>query len=86
MAKLSQHYFYCINCGQAGLPVWRAGNKFKEKFHRKKLYCFTCHAEVNHVECRNQGEINEFLEDYRNGVYVDEAKESLDFVRNSGLG
>ena len=76
------HNFYCINCGNRGIPIARAGNKLKGKNHRKLMYCPTCKHTVNHIECRNQFEVEEFLEDFKNGVYEDEAKESLSYCGN----
>lgn len=89
--------FYCINCGAKGIPIPRAGNKLKLKGHRKKMYCPNCRHDTNHVECRNMYEVNEFLENFKNGVYIEEAKETLEHerqhlrsalcdVRGAGLG
>ena len=39
------------------------------------------------VECKNEFEVQEFLENYfANGVYEDEAKESLSYCGNSSIG
>lgn len=69
--------FYCINCGAKGVPILRAGNKLKQKHHRKKMYCLTCKHETNHVECRNAIEVEEFMRSFENGEFLDEAKETL---------
>ena len=53
--------------------------------HRKKLYCVFCKQEVNHVECKTLDEIEEFRINFENGVYKDEAEESLHFVGTSGM-
>lgn len=76
------HDFYCIHCGSKSIPLQRAGNKMKLKNHRKNMYCPTCKRTVNHIECRNQFEIEEFLEDFKNGVYEDEARAELEYERN----
>ena len=55
------HYFFCPECG-AITPLARKISKQKEKFHKKKLYCYKCKREVNQVECKNQIELNEFKE------------------------
>ena len=55
-----EHDFYCINCGKKGMPLARKTGKQKEKFHRKRLYCLNCKTEVNHIECRNQEEVETF--------------------------
>lgn len=73
----TEHQFYCINCGKRGIPLARKCGKQRGKFHRKKLFCLNCQCEVNHVECRNQEEIDQFLEWFAEGVFIDEAAESI---------
>lgn len=73
--------FYCINCGNKSIPLARAGNKRKGKGHRKNMYCPTCKHTVNHIECRNQYEVEEFLEDFQNGVFLEEAAQELDYEK-----
>ena len=80
------HDFYCIKCGQRGLPIQRGRNIQREKFHRKKLYCFHCKEEVNHVECRNDVEVKKFLRDFKEGKYIDEAEASVSFIRGTRVG
>ena len=80
------HDFYCVACGNKGLPIFRPHSLQRSKFHRKKLYCFHCKAEVNHVECKNEKDIRKFKHDFAAGVYEDEAKESLSYCRNSCFG
>lgn len=75
-----EHDFYCINCGKKGMPLARKTGKQKEKFHRKKLYCLNCKTEVNHIECRNQEEIETFKMNFALGLYKEEAAESLGFT------
>ena len=77
--------FYCLQCGNRGIPLARKESSRKEKFHRKKLFCIHCKEEVNHIECRNELEIEEFIENFRNGVYIDEAKDSISHVRASWM-
>lgn len=71
--------FYCINCGNKGIPIARMGNNRKDKGHRKNMYCPTCRHTVNHIECRNEIEAKQFLEDFNNGVYKDEARAELEY-------
>lgn len=56
------------------------------KMHRKKLYCPFCKTEVNHIECKTPEEVEEFKINFENGVYKDEAKESISFVGTSCVG
>lgn len=86
MAKFETHDFYCVCCGQKGLPITRKLAKKREKFHRKKLWCYRCKLEVNHIEITNQEEKEMFMEAYENGEYREEAAESLCYVRSERLG
>lgn len=81
MPNYEEHSFFCINCGKKGIPLRRKVGFQHGRFHRKKLYCPYCKKEVNHIECKTQEDIDEFLENFNNGGYKDEAEESLSFVR-----
>ena len=81
----AEHSFYCINCGNKGIPLMRNQGFKHQGMHRKKLYCVFCKQEVNHVECKTLDEIEEFRINFENGVYKDEAKESLYFVGASRM-
>lgn len=84
--NMESHDFYCIACGRKGIPLARKRGHQHESFHRKKLYCIYCQKEVNMVECKNEFEVEEFLENFANGVYEDEAKESLSHCGDSRRG
>lgn len=79
MGYYEAHEFYCIKCGKRGIPISRDSGHRHKKFHKKKLFCLTCQQEVNHIECRNETEVNEFKEKFRNGEYENE--ETLSDVR-----
>ena len=83
MAKYEEHQLYCLACGRAGIPLSRKKGFQHEALHRKKLYCPWCKTTVNCVEIRNLYEKEKFIEDFNNGVYKDEAENSLSYVRNS---
>ena len=85
MRNYSEHKFYCMNCGRVGIPIMRPDSRRHERHHRKKLFCLTCKTEVNHIECSNSDEVKEFLSNFKKGVYVDEAKASISFVRSGGM-
>lgn len=53
------HYFCCPECGSI-TPLARKVSKRKEKFHKKRLYCYNCKKELNQVECKNQMELDEY--------------------------
>lgn len=75
------HDFYCMNCGNKGIPLSRNVGFQHSKFHRKKLYCVYCRQEYNHVECRNMMEVNKFKEDFANGVFVNEVQASIELLQ-----
>lgn len=84
--KTDLHDFFCVKCGNKGIPVMRKRSHNHGKFHRKKLYCLHCKQETNHIECKNEFEAAQFLIDYQNGVYEDEAKEYISDVGSAGIG
>ena len=81
----TEHNFYCIKCGNKGIPLMRRQSLQHEKMHRKKLYCLYCKEEVNHIECKTYEEVETFKLNFKNGVYINEAEESVSYVRNSSL-
>jgi hypothetical protein len=50
------------------------------------MYCFNCKVEVNHIECRDELDAYEFKCAFEEGEYINEAKESMAFIGNTGLG
>ena len=85
-SKMISHDFYCINCGNKGIELMRQQSHQHKRYHRKKLYCLNCKCEVNHIECKTYDEIQEFKSNFENGVYKDEAKESISTVGASTQG
>ena len=75
--RYNEHIFYCINCGERNFPLMRPEARKKEKFHRKKLYCYHCNKTVNNIECKDQFEVEEFKVLFINGNFQKEAEESL---------
>ena len=73
-----EHSFYCINCGRRAMSLQRPVSKLREAHHRKKLYCPYCGNVVNCVECRNDGEVYEFKENFELGLYKEEAISSIE--------
>lgn len=83
MSCYNSNRFFCLNCGEEGIPLPRKKGQQREKFHRKKIYCIHCQNTVNHIECKTIEEVEKFKEDFEQGVYKHEAEESLAFVRNT---
>ena len=78
-----EHKFYCLLCGREGIPLLRKTGFQRGSLHRKKLYCPYCKVEVNHIEIKTLDEEEKFKEDFKNGVYKDEAEESRVACGNS---
>ena len=83
MAYYDTHKFYCLNCGEEGIPLPRKRGQQRKSFHRKKMYCIHCHNTVNHIECKSSEEVEKFKEEFKQGVYEHEAQESMAFVRSA---
>ena len=68
--------FYCVKCGQKGIPIARKIGSQREAGHLKKLYCMHCKAEVNHAEVRPFGSYNyeDFKLEYDLGRFVDDQR------------
>jgi hypothetical protein len=85
MANYETHKFFCLACGSEGIPLSRKRARQREQFHRKKLYCYHCQNTVNHIECKTSEDVKIFKENFKQGVYKDEAQESLAVSRNTWL-
>lgn len=83
--KCSEHTFWCINCGNPALPLMRPNAKKKEKFHRKKLYCYHCKQTVNCIECKNDIEVEEFKQLFEAGAFKEEAEISIEVSKGDGF-
>lgn len=83
--KFSIHSFYCPICGQKTMDLPRRMSIKHEKFHRKKLYCPWCKKTLNQIEIKNDKEYYEFKEMFEKGEFENESKESLDYVRTTGV-
>lgn len=71
--------FYCVKCGQKGIPIARKIGSQREAGHLKKLYCINCGQEVNHAEVRPFGAYNydDFKLEYDLGRFVDDLRVPL---------
>ena len=72
--------FWCINCGNKGIPILRGRGRMREQGHRKALYCITCKTVINHVETRNEDEAQLFREEFAEGQYAEEALRSIAYA------
>ena len=78
----NEHSFFCIKCGNRGIPIPRKQGHQHERFHKKKLWCVHCREEVNHIECKTFDEVETFKENFKKGVYKNELN---DFNGGTGL-
>lgn len=84
-AKMELHSFYCMNCGEKAFELMRPKGHKYSKHHRKALYCPWCHETVNCIECKNDTDIYDFKKAFEAGEYVDEAKESIVFIKENNI-
>ena len=73
--------FWCINCGGRGIPIMRQRSHWREKGHRKALYCIRCKMVINHVETRNEDEARRFRENFEAGRFKEEAERSVAYAK-----
>ena len=75
------HNFYCMHCGKKNIVLFRSRGHLKKKNHRKVLYCPYCQNTVNHIECKTKDDEIEFIEAFNQGLYKEEAEQSINFVK-----
>lgn len=75
--NFESHEFRCINCGKISTVLPRKRSQQTATFHRKKLYCPTCHLVCNSIEIKDEFEREEFLTAFDKGKFKEEAKESI---------
>ena len=81
-----EHYLYCMHCGKMILNIFRKkGAPSNQGFHRKVMYCPHCKVTCNAVECRNQQEVFQFKNNFENGLYKQEAIESIEFLKENNI-
>ena len=68
--------FYCTQCSQKGLPIWRRTGAEREGGHLKKIYCLNCKKETNHVECKpfTKYSYEDFKTEYEYGNFDETGK------------
>ena len=67
--KYEMHSFYCVQCGNKGIPISRVHN-LREKMHLKELWCVHCKEIVNHAECRDDADVRRFKIRFKEGYYI----------------
>ena len=84
--QMEIHDFYCLKCGQRSMSLPRKRCHLYGKFHLKSLYCPKCRIVVNHIEVRDQFEKEEFINDFKEGVYEQALQDSLSYGGYSSVG
>ena len=76
MGNMTMSEFYCTQCGNKGLPVWRKKGAEREAGHLKKLFCLNCKKETNHCECRpfTKYEFKDFQIEYEYGNFSEDGQ------------
>lgn len=81
--QLTASRFFCLNCGQEGLPIWR--KRRRESGHLKGLYCIRCRMVINHYEARTQADVDRFRAAFEAGEFREAAEESIEYAKREGL-
>lgn len=73
--------FYCVKCGNKGIPIARKKGQEREAGHLKKLYCLKCKDETNHVECKpfSHYEYTDFLDEFENGNFTEDGLRKMSY-------
>ena len=50
--KITESRFFCVECGNEGIPVLRKKGFQRKEGHLKKLFCVFCNEETNHEEMK----------------------------------
>lgn len=74
--------FYCPICGKKNMSIPRNRGRMHPREHRKVLYCWRCKKTSNNIEIRTDEEALRFKQDWADGVYEEETKESIIFCEN----
>ena len=71
--------FYCVICGNKGIPVFRRAGQGREAGHLKKLFCLHCNKETNHAEVRPYGKYSkiDFYKEFTFGNFDEEGNRRL---------
>lgn len=69
----TQSKFFCVYCGNEGIPIRRKKGQYRQGGHLKKLYCLNCQKETNHAEVREIGGYTkeDFDLEFKLGRFVD---------------
>lgn len=88
MNNVSQSRFFCTECGNENIMVFRTRGHRREAGHLKKLYCIHCKKEVNHAEVsyKNSYSYDDFLEEFECGRFVDGNRIAIKDLKSCKVG
>ena len=79
---ITDNEFYCVICGNRGIPICRRKGAKREAGHLKKLFCLHCQKETNFCEIQpftQKYTINDFFLEYKNGNFSPEGNRIMPF-------
>lgn len=78
---ISDNNFYCVKCGNKGIPIIRKKGQEREAGHLKKLYCLKCKDETNHAECKpfSHYDYPDFLYEFENGNFTEDGLRKMPY-------
>ena len=73
--------FYCVHCGNKGIPILRKKGSEREAGHLKKLWCLHCKKETNHAECKpfTHYDYEDFLCEFENGNFTESGARKMSY-------
>lgn len=73
--------FYCVKCGNKGIPIVRHKGKGREAGHLKKLFCLKCQEEVNHVEIKAKSKYtyDDFLVEFEHNNFDEDGNRKMSY-------
>lgn len=84
---ITDHEFYCTQCGTKGLPVVRKKGAEREPGHLKKLFCLKCQKETNHAECIPNSKYthDDFIREFEAGNFTEEGLRKIPYSQLKGV-
>ena len=83
----SMSNFYCVLCGNKGIPIFRRKGHEREAGHLKKLFCLKCGKETNHAECKpwTKYDFEDFRTEFEYGNFNEKGNRVRPYGELNGL-
>ena len=84
---ITDNEFYCVICGNRGIPICRRKGAEREAGHLKKLFCLNCGKETNHAECRPWSGYthDDFLIEFGHNNFTEDGQRKMPYGELKGL-